>query len=319
MRNGVTRAIREAIAAARAPAIATVQRWRRGAEHRALERAFADCPADSAEPAAERAERLLEDAGWAEMLLAPLAGALADDPFFEPPFRLSRDALRTGAVLFDCPAASLTGSVLGAAAMAALPPPATIVFSGRVTVTRYVRAGGATLRRWRTEPITPGFSAAAAPPCMPLAPLALADGDVLRTDGRAHAQLLADARSDVVMLVFTMRGGAAALMREHRVADGALVRVASADDRASRIEMLLTFLRLAGRADAGARFDAATHEPAFHLRWAAMREWLALDAAAALPRLEEMAADDPNAEVRAAAALTLVTVRRRIGEAACRG
>ncbi len=64
--------------------------------------------------------------------------------------------------------------------------------------------------------------------------------------------------------------------------------------------------------DAGDRFEAATRDPAHFLRWGAMREWLALDVAAATPRLEEMAAGDPHPEVRAAARATLPLVARRI-------
>jgi hypothetical protein len=42
-----------------------------------------------------------------------------------------------------------------------------------------------------------------------------------------------------------------------------------------------------------------------------MREWLALDAAAALPRLRALA-DDPHHEVRAAARATLPLVEARL-------
>jgi hypothetical protein len=52
-------------------------------------------------------------------------------------------------------------------------------------------------------------------------------------------------------------------MREYDIASGALVRVADADDRPSRTEMLLRFLRVAGSADAGACFEDATHAPGF--------------------------------------------------------
>jgi hypothetical protein len=306
----VSGAVRSAIAAGRGASPAIVRRWREGAEYRALTQAFADCPGE-AEPVADRAERLFADAGWAGALLAPLIAALAADPFFEPPFRLSRDTVRTGAMLFESPALTLTASVMDAAAVAALPPPATVVFPGRITVTRYCKAGSAALRRWQAEPLDPDFSAATAPPCRPLPPLALADGAVHRCDGRTQAQLLSGARADLVMLVATIRAGAAPLMREYR-ADGPLVRVASADEGASRTEMLLGFVRRMNRADAGPRFEDATRDRAFHTRWTAMREWLALDARAALPRLAEMAERDPNAEVRAAAARTLATVRERV-------
>jgi hypothetical protein len=130
--------------------------------------------------------------------------------------------------------------------------------------------------------------------------------------------LVCDAATDVVTLVATLRAGAAPLMREYDIATGALVRIADADDRPSRTEMLLRFLRMAGRAEAGTCFAEATRRPEFHLRWTAMREWLALDAGAAAERLTEMARTDPHAEVRAAAAGMLPMVEARLAEARCR-
>lgn len=304
-------AVRAAIPAARAASREAVLRWRGTEAWRATAVAFSgDVDAVAA------AERLLGDGGWAAAFLAPLVEALAGDPLFEAPFRLNRDAVRTGAVIFDGPAVSISASVIDAAGLAAMPPPVTIVFPGRVTVTRYHKTGGAVLRRWEADPLTPGFGAANAAPCRPLAALRPGDGEVRCVDGRVRAQLIGDAVSDVVLLTATVREGGDPLIREYRAADGTFVRAASADDGASRTEMLLAFLRNAGRADAGDRFEAATRDPAFHLRWAAMREWLALDARSALPRLAEMAERDPSGEVRDAAARTLTPVRERIA-AAC--
>ena len=302
---------RAAIVAARAQAGITVRKCRESAAFRAATAAFAGCD-EAYDRAADRAERLLGDADWAAGLITPLIDALAEDPLFEPPIKVHRDALRIGAVLFDCPAASIAASVTSASAMARLPPPRTIVFTGRVAITRTVRAGGARLRRWCTDAMAPEFNAADAAPCSVLKPARLEDGMIHRTDGRWQAQLICDAGADVVTLVATIRAGAAPLMREYDIDSGALLRVANADDRPSRTEMLLRFLRVAGRADAGACFDDATRAHGFHLRWAAMREWLALDAAAAANRLAEMACDDPHAEVRTAAARMLPIVEQRL-------
>jgi hypothetical protein len=312
----VSGATRAAIVAARAEAGAAIRKCREGTAFRAATTAFADCT-DSPERAAERAEQLLDDPDWAATLIAPLIEALAADPLFEPPLKAHRDALRTGAVLFDSPAASIAASITSASAMARLPPPRTIVFTGRMAVTRTIRAGGARLRRWRVEPMGQQFAAADAAPCTPMAPVQLRDGMVHRTDGRSRAQLICDAESDVVTLVATIRAGAAPLMREYDIDNGGLLRIADADDRPSRTEMLLRFLRVAGRADAGTCFADATHAPGFHLRWTAMREWLALDAAAAAPRLAEMACTDPHAEVRAAASCMLPIVEQRLAAARC--
>lgn len=307
---------RAAIVAARGQAGITVRKCRESAAFRAATAAFADC-AEASERAADRAERLLGDADWATGLITPLIDALAEDPLFEPPIKVHRDALRIGAVLFDCPAVSIAASVTSASAMARLPPPRTIVFTGRAAITRTVRAGGARLRRWCADAMAPEFNAGDAAPCSVLEPVRLEDGMIHRTDGRWQAQLICDAGADVVTLVATIRAGAAPLMREYDIHSGALLRVADADDRPSRTEMLLRFLRVAGRADAGACFDDATRAHGFHLRWAAMREWLALDAAAAANRLAEMACDDPHAEVRIAAVRMLPIVKQRLAAARC--
>lgn len=267
---------------------------------------------DPAEIAAEARTRLA-DAGWAEALLAPLIQALRADPWFEPPFRVSRDALRTGAVLIDCPAVAISATITSAQALNQLPPPATVVLPGRVTLTRYLHGGKAVMRRWRAAAAGPDFSAAGATAARELPVLALEDGDLVHQDGRAIGHLIVRAERDLVALTATIKPGAAPLMREYAISDGSFVRAASADDGASRTEMLLTFLRVSGRADAAAAFESTSHHPAFHLRWAAMREWLMLDARAARDRLAQMASGDLNAEIRAAASATLPAVDQRLG------
>lgn len=267
---------------------------------------------DAAEAIEARAAAFLADAGRAETLLAPLIGALRADPWFEPPFKVSRDRLRTGAVLFDGPAVTLSATVTCAAELNRLPLPATVVLPGRVTLTRYVRGGNARMRCWRADPAGADFSAATAAPARETAPRLLGDGMLLRQDGRTAGHLLIRAESDIVALTATIKPGAAPLMREYAVEDGTLLRAACTDDAASRIEMLLTFLRVSGRTDAGPMFDSASRHPAFHLRWAAMREWLMLDGRAARERLAAMAAHDANAEIRAAAAATLPALDARL-------
>ncbi|KQT32032.1 hypothetical protein ASG29_09255 [Sphingomonas sp. Leaf412] len=248
---------------------------------------------------------LLRDPSWVPDLLGPWIAALRRDPWYDPPLRAARDPLRTGAVLMEGERAVLVASVLSAAAMAARPRATTLAVSGRVSVTRYHRAGGATLLAWEAGAAGDDFSAAAAPVATPLPPRALSDGDVLTLDGRTQAFLIEGAARDVVTLTVAPKGDG--LTREYDRATGRLRRIATNDEAGSRTRMLLTLLRSCERTDAGACFDAATRDAAFHLRWAAMREWIALDAAAALPRLREMA-DDPHAEVRAAARATIPLV-----------
>lgn len=281
--------------------------WRTGPGIARLTAAFAAVDADDAEAVAVAAEALLSEDDWVAPLLAPLIAAQAADPWFEPPWRVSRDALRIGAILHDLPAGTLTAIVLDADALAAAPPTPSVVASGRLTVVRYVRGGGATLSIWPAGEAQLGEAAR----------VALADGAVVRHDGRTHAHGLDDLRGDIVTLSFTVRAGAVWNVREYALAGGLLIRTASLDDAPSRSAMLLTMLRLSGRTDAGGVFLAATRHDAFFLRWEAMREWLALDALAALPRLAEMAQTDPHPEVRDAATRTLPLIHAH-RSAACR-
>lgn len=272
---------------------------------------------DDVEEIERRAATWLADSDQVEALLQPLIDALRADPWFEPPFKISRDRLRTGIALLDSPTMALSLTVTCAAELNRLPPPVTIVMPGRVTLTRYARAGKAQMRRWRVEPAGPDFSAMQAAPAHEVSPRMLEDDVLIRQDGRTCGHLLVRAERDVVAITATIKPSATPLVREYAIADGSFVRAACADDAASRIEMLLMFLRVSGRAEAWPVFDSASRHPAFHLRWSAMREWLMLDAQIARTRLAEMCVRDPNAEVRAAAMATLPLLDRRL-EQRCR-
>lgn len=303
--------LRRDLIAARAPMHGIWRAWRES--DAAVRMADGFARAVDAESAARHATDLLSDSDWVESIFAPLIHALSSDPLFDPPFKVSRDALRVSALIHDCPAASLTATVLSARAMRAASLPMTIVVPGRQSVMRVHCGGGAVLRRWRADAIEGDFALSATPPCTPLPPIAIADGDVIALDGRRDAMLITDARSDVVTLTATIRLGAAPVMREYARDDGRPLRAATLDEGAARSQMLLTLLRASGRRDAGAAFDAATRDPAFFVRWDAMRQWLAIDADAAAPRLAEMARGDSHADIRSAAAATLAQIARLRG------
>jgi len=263
---------------------------------------------DDANAVLEQARALLTDINWMADVIAPLIDALRADPWFDPVVRITRDALRTAVVLADLPSVTLTASVTSAAALARIDPPLTVVLSGRRAVTRYVRGGEAQVRRWRLADTGPRR-------CFELAPLTLRDGDLIELDGRREGRLIFTAASDVVAITATAKPGADPLVHAFAIADGSHVRSATADDRASRAELLLALLRASERSDAADSFDAMSHDPAFHLRWAAMREWLMLDARTARPRLADMAETDPDAGVRVAAAQTLIRLDDRLAAA----
>ncbi|GAA0736155.1 hypothetical protein [Sphingomonas japonica] len=307
MADGTSPAVRSAILAARPASVAFAKAWREHSVRAAIDASFADCT--SAAQVADVAEQWFTDDAWVAELLAPLVAEVRAWPLLDVPLKVSRDGSRTGAVLFENAVVSISASVIDACALAAAAQRASVVASGRMTVTRYIRAHGAKLRRWTVE--GDGMRVVEQPSCL------LADGAILRCDGRVTAQAIEAPRHDVVQLVAHVRIDAAATMREYTVADGCLLRQATLDDGAARTAMLLTLLRHCGRRDAAAQFDAATRDTASPFRWDAMREWIALDAASALPRLEEMALGDSDAQVHAAASATLALVTRKMREAAC--
>lgn len=277
--------------------------WKASSAYRQLDDTFTRV-AQGDDEAATAAERLLADGAWVAALLQPLIHALAEDPWKQPPLRLARDRGRLGLQLYAGAAGALTASVLDRAVARTAPPATTLVCSGRIVVVRYHRAAGWRLERWLLDGATDTL--------LPATLLPLADGMVVRQDGRRGATQLVPhgIGGDVVTVTFATAAGGNA--REHDRATGALLRLGASSEADSRTRMLLTLLRLSGRHDAAACFDAATRGAAFDVRWAAMREWLALDAAAAAPRLAAMAADDPHEQVRAAAVATLPLVEARL-------
>lgn len=303
--------LRRDLIAARPQAAADWRDWRCSPPVRRMRDGWAK--ARCAEDAAAHAEAMLCDPAWVDALFASMIGVLGGHPLADPPVKVSRDALRTSVLLHDCPVALLTATILSAQALADAPPPATVVVAGRLSVMRIHQGGGAVLRRWRAASVRDDFTLAGAGRCRALPPIALEDGAVIGLEGRTDAMLITDAQGDVVTLTATIRLGAAPVMREYARDDGRPLRAATLDEGAARSQMLLTLLRASARRDAGAAFDAATRDPAFFVRWDAMRQWLAIDADAAAPRLAEMAATDPNADIRAAAAATLAQIARLRG------
>jgi hypothetical protein len=124
-------------------------------------------------------------------------------------------------------------------------------------------------------------------------------------DGRQQSFVIEHACSNLVVLQASVKVDRAPVSAEFDSATGAYVGCSAADDSASRIQMLTTLLRKLGW-DAGfpAIAEFLTH-PNFFVRWHVMRELLGLDAEAALPHLERMAATDPHPENRRAARAVL--------------
>jgi len=270
--------------------------WARDTPLPALARALAGLATPAAESVAALVRPLLEDDGWARAIVARLIAEIARDPFFEPPLVALHSDVQAGLVLYAGPHAVIalgTGALDRLAAKKRARIDGSIAFPGHVSLIRVIASGGATLSLWEggwRDGTLLGH-------CRPAGRRRLVEGEMLEMDGRTTSFLVDHARADMVLLHATILAGAAPTACEYDRATLRLAATGAATERASRTQLLTTLLAALNRPDPAA-LDAATraHEP--FVRWHAMREWLALDADAALGRLDAIADADPDPELR---------------------
>ncbi|KTE25710.1 MULTISPECIES: HEAT repeat domain-containing protein [unclassified Sphingopyxis] len=248
----------------------------------------------------------LADTGWlVERLDAGLALAAAD-PFARVPMRVvGGEEAAGGLILAERGAIRLTLQIQPAHFAA---PTKALFIPGRSAV-RILADGGAKVR-FHHVALTPGevagaFIVAAASRCHSDPPRAVAADEVWTLDTAQTAFTLSDAHRDVLLLELAVQPPSPLPVRSYDIASGQLVRAASARRDSSFRQMALALLRHLGRRDAAPLFAAETRSEDFAARWSAMREFVALEPAAAHPHLADMAADDPHPEVRRAATATL--------------
>jgi HEAT repeat protein len=244
-----------------------------------------------------------------EAALRPIIQAARSDPYYRPPLKPVSGPVREGLLLLDHPALSILLALVRPDTLAAKRTqrmgPASITFGGQQTLFRFLQAGGAILSFWEAPQIGSAFTAAASGRCRLAGRRRIADGECFRLDGRRESFVIDHAVSDIVYLQAATPLEAAPLSVEYDSSTLAFAAASSTDEAASRVQMMLTLLRLLERSDAAPLFGEALRSPHFYVRWHAMRELLALDAGSALPDLRAMAEGDPHPDVRAAAAQTL--------------
>lgn len=242
-------------------------------------------------------------------MIAQFIAASRADPFFRPPLHAMSGEIHTGLLLYHHPDLSIAlgvSSVDMLAAKKAGPRGATSIgFSGVTTLFRYLKAGGATFSFWEAPPITDGFVASQAGKCRFAGRRRIEDGEEILIDGRSQSFVIEHAESDMLYFQAMIRPEAAPLAVEYDSRTLAFVGASSTDEASSRVQMMVSLLRVIGREDALPLIIEALDSPHFYTRWHIMRELLAMDSEAALPLLRRMVANDPHPEVRAAARQTL--------------
>ena len=201
--------------------------------------------------------RLLGDRAWPKSLIGAALAEAAADPFFEPPFGALGDGSHRGLVLLDHPLAIVTASVVTPASLAEarrVPGRRSIGFTGAMSLTRFVKAGGATLAFYAAIDQGDKFCSGTAPSCRRLGRRAVADGEIVAVDGRTESFVIEAPARPVVMISGELRPEAGALTREYDSGTLAFTGATAADVACSRIQLMLTLLRVLGRTDAGDLF-----------------------------------------------------------------
>jgi len=275
-----------------------VRKWDRGAVQQSFSDAMKRLPSQSAEAVADAARDLLADDHWFDYLIESLATPMRTDPYFDPPFRPMSNDIHTGLIVFEDEHMSIAAGVTRFAELAARKTAkrgaTSVGFSGRMSVHKFVRAGGARISLWEAPPITAAFTAADAGRCRRTGERTLADGEILTIDGRHQSYVIEAARGNLLLLQAEISVDAAPLSVEYDSATLSYVSCSATRDGASRIQMITTLLRKLGSDAAFPAIAGFLDHPDFFVRWHVMRELLGIDAEAALPHLKRMAARDPH-------------------------
>lgn len=257
---------------------------------------------------ADHLQPWLDDIGWLQTRLAGALALLAADDFARPSLRpVGGGEGPVGLILAERGVVRLSLQIQRFEQGGTVP--ATAVFVPGVAAIRILSTGGAMLHRHRV--VLDGmaeegcFRASTAAPCRTAVPRPLVAGETLRLDTAREAFSLADATGDAMLLELVVQPPSALPIRCYDVASGRLVHVSTSRRDSSFRMMALALLRSFGRRDAVPLFTEATRDADFAARWSALRELVALDPAAARPRVEAMAASDPHPEIRRAGAATL--------------
>jgi hypothetical protein len=287
----------------------TARRWARHPLMTDLKRELDGLADPAPEAVLAAAQRFMDRTGDIDALIGDLIAGGRADPFYSPPFHSLSGEIHNALLLFASDelliALGVTGVEMLAAKKAGKRGATSIGFNGQLTAFRYLKAGNAVMSFWEAPPIGEDFAGARAGQPRLVERRRIRDGEEVVIDGRHQSFVIEHADSDMLYFQALVRVGPAPVAIEYDSKTMEFVSASSADESASRVQMMASLLRAMERDDAMPVLEQALDSPHFHTRWHVMREMLALDAEAARPALERMAASDPHDEVRAAARQTL--------------
>ncbi|MDT9600465.1 HEAT repeat domain-containing protein [Sphingosinicella rhizophila] len=289
--------------------IAFARKWQDHPLVRSLKQEIDALPVKTAAALVAAAGRFMGEEAEFESLLRDIIANSKADPFFRAPFRLVSNDIHSGLLLFDDPALSISLGVIGLDALAhkklSEDGGSAISFTGQWTVIKFLKAGGATLSFWEAPAIDGDFVAEKGGSCRFVERRTIEDGEILVTDGRSQSYVIEHATSDIICAQALIGAESAPLALSYDWKSLEFAGASSTDEQACRSHMMVTLLRMMDRKDAVPVVRDALKDQHFYTRWQIMREFLALDAEAALPVLRDMAREDPHPEIRQAAQQTL--------------
>lgn len=252
---------------------------------------------------------VLEDTRWIDDWLVDMAIRAGANASYQPALATLNNGFYQGLAIFAHSFVRLSLGVLPIDSLAdkkvSRRGPASITFTGTVTLQKFLRSGGARVTMWHARPASDLFSLDDQDLCGPGNARSLSDGDLLVLDGRSDSYVIDHAASAIVVLQAELSIERSPFAVEYDASSMIATAASSTDEGASRSQMLMSFLAGLGRASDVAEIARFIDGPHFFLRWHALSALLTIDVEAALPRLRMMAVRDPHPEARAVASETL--------------
>lgn len=180
-----------------------------------------------------------------------------------------------------------------------------VMMTPKDLLVRFIRAGGARVTLYSCSPIDDQAPADRSMQCAPGRTVSINDGDTLILRAGLDSFSIESSESVVCFAQAYAKHSTASVMPEFDSRTRNLIGLSATNDKASRIQMMTTILRLFGHERA---FDTAVPfvaHPDYFVRWYVMRELIVIDPERARPLVEAMAVDDPHPQVRSTAARTL--------------
>jgi hypothetical protein len=261
--------------------------------------ARADAVGDNRDGALRAVRPLLHDPSWLRPVLEDALAAMAADPLHLPRFAASRNGFVSHLALARAGRVTVGVTLIASAAsrseaVAEQPPQAT--FSGQWTLTRLLSADPLAVRRvsLRRDGQHIVQRRGEMKPC-----------ETIALDEGRQALWIAPPERSAALLRVRIRPPCAAPSQRFDLLSGHRLAVIQGDDGQARTAMLMSVLRALDAREALPVMAQIVEELEGPARWGAMREWLALDAASAWPRLVAMATSETDPALRHAAAATI--------------